>query len=98
MINEVEKEGSDTGMWMLIFLLSIMADLFTLIPIAGSFFSIIFSFFIWLTYLINGYYRKRIGFKAISTGTTAFLEFIPVLDVLPFYTLSAIVNYWFLRK
>jgi hypothetical protein len=91
-----EEEEKDTGMWVVIFILSILADFFTLIPIAGTFFSIFFSVGIWFVYAVNGYFNKNFGAKLATMGTTSIMELLPIIDALPFYTASAFINYTWL--
>lgn len=88
-----EISSDDWYHWVVI-MLSILADLFTLIPILGTFLAIVFGILIWLLYAMNGHYKKRVGAKAATLGITVILELIPFLDALPFFTLSAIINYW----
>jgi len=81
--------------YLIIIVFSILADLFTLIPLFGNIFALIFSVFFWVYYLISGHYKNRATVKIAITGLATFLEIFGfALNMLPFFTTSALINYW----
>lgn len=81
--------------WLIVILFSIIADLFTLIPLFGSAFALVFSVFFWVYYAISGHYKNRAVTKAAITGLATVLEVVGVgINMLPFFTASALINYW----
>lgn len=90
-----EIDLSKDAPWLIVIAFSIIADLFTLIPIVGSIFALFFSVFFWFYYLINGHYKKRKAVKVMISGISSGLEILGVgLNMLPFFTTAAIINYW----
>ncbi|MEA1925834.1 MAG: hypothetical protein U9M90_01120 [Patescibacteria group bacterium] len=83
----------DAVHWVVIFI-SIMADVFTIIPIIGSFFALLFGGLIWFIYALSGHFKKAPGVKAATTAISQFFEVFG-LGFLPLFTMSAIINYWF---
>ena len=87
---------SKDGMQFVVIMVSIIADLFTLIPAVGGFFAFVFSIVIWVLYAVSGHLNKRVGRKVIVTSVSQFAEIFGfVINALPFFTISALVNYWF---
>jgi hypothetical protein len=81
--------------WLIVIFFSVFADLLTLIPFAGNLFAFIFSFFFFFYYLISGHYKNRATVKIGITGLATMLETLGVgINVLPFFTVSAVINYW----
>lgn len=85
--------AEDAVHWVVIFI-SIMADIFTIVPIIGSFFALLFGGLIWFIYALSGHFKKAPGVKAATTAISQFFEVFG-LGFLPLFTLSAIMNYWF---
>ncbi len=83
----------DAVHWVVI-LISIMADIFTLVPVIGSFFALLFGGLIWFIYALSGHFKKAPGVKVATTAISQFFEVFG-LGFLPLFTTSAIMNYWF---
>ena len=80
--------------YFLVIVLSVLADIFSIIPFIGSIFSIVFSIFFFFCYLMIGHYKQRAFTKAIISGGSFLGEIIGFqFSVLPFFTVSAFVNY-----
>ena len=86
--------GKDAGHFLVI-ALSILADLLTLIPFIGSIFAFFFTAVFVALYWIIGNYKNSPEAKIITQVLCYMLEVLPVgIGVLPFFTTSAVVNYW----
>lgn len=78
--------------YFLVIVFSFLADLLTLIPVVGNIFAIMFSAIIWVFYLFSGNLgRRRIAVIIIAQLIEILL---PGFNVLPFFTISALVVYW----
>lgn len=95
---EDEDETKNTGMWFMIFMVSILGDILTLMPLVGSLFSIPISATIWFIYAINGYFGRNMGAKLATQAVTSCAELLPMVDALPIFTLSAVLNYRLLAR
>ena len=87
---------SKDGMQFVVIMVSIIADLFTLIPAVGGFFAFVFSIVIWVLYAVSGHLKKRVGRKVVVTSVAHATEILGfVINKLPFFTIAALINYWF---
>ena len=84
------------GFHFAVIIFSLIADGITIIPIVGSFLAIPISILIWILYAIGGHLKHRVGRKAVITGVSQACELFGFmgLSFLPFYTISALINYW----
>jgi len=83
------------GYHFFVILFSVLADLFTLIPIFGSLVAFLANIVIWIIYALNGHFRTSPKVKIATTMTAEVIEtFLPVINALPFYTFSALINLW----
>jgi hypothetical protein len=89
-----EIDASKDAGFFLIIMISILADIFSLVPILGSVMAVLFAILIWMMYLLGGYLKKKAPEKMMVLGGSALLELFPFLNFLPFFTASAIINYW----
>ncbi len=89
-----EMSFSDYQLWVLLF--SILADIFTLFPIVGNLIAILFAVLIWVIYFLNGHFRKDRWAAKMGVKVTADLfEILGFgINFLPFFTSSALINYW----
>ncbi len=89
-----EVSLSDYQFWVVIF--SILADVFTLFPIIGNLMAVIFAILFWIIYFFNGHFKQdrwaaKMGIKIIAD----LLEIFGLgINFLPFFTASALMNYW----
>jgi hypothetical protein len=103
LIAEIEEAGRSqkTGAYNILFV-SIIADIFTFIPLVGNIFAIFFSVIIWLMYFLNSenaaqrnikkYLRKR-GVRVLDLLLSQGAEIFGIgLGWLPFFTLAALIN------
>jgi hypothetical protein len=95
----LKKVGfGEDGLYLIIFLVSILADLATLvigwIPIGGQLVVLTFSVVINLLYLINGHYAKtKVMMKIMVTLGFSIAELIPVISELPGFIGAFLINY-----
>ncbi len=84
----------EDGIYLIIFMVSVLADLLTLVPVVGGGMAILVIPVIWILYLVAGHFRKRWGLKVTTNMVTQVTETLGVgLNALPFYTVNAFVNY-----
>lgn len=83
----------DVG-YFLVITISVLADLFSLVPVLGSVMAVLFAILIWMIYLINGHFKIKAAQQTISLVVAALFEIMPGLNLLPFFTASAVINYW----
>lgn len=74
--------------------ISVLADIFSIVPILGSITAVLFAILIWLVYLISGHFKLKAAQQTTSLVIAVLFELIPGLNFLPFFTASAIINYW----
>ncbi len=82
--------------YLFIFLFSILADVFTLIPYVGNVSAFFFSMVIWVLYFFAGHFSggKRVFLKVGSNAFGQISEIIlTAINALPFFTAMAIINY-----
>jgi len=102
-ISEEIKAFEVTILLRFILILSIVADLLGIIPIIGNFFAIVFAVIFFILYFINGLGRgaiKGTTRRVIRKKTTKWVlriffisaEGIPILGILPFFTILALVE------
>lgn len=89
-----EISFSKDASYFLVITISILADLFSLVPILGSVIAVLFAILIWMIYMISGHFRVKAAQQTISLVVAALFEIFPGLNILPFFTASAIINYW----
>ena len=87
--------GQD-GIYFVIIMISIIADVFTIFPVVGSIMAIFFAVLIWMLYALTGDFfgGKKISLKlGTNLGAGAFETLVPGLNVLPAFTGAAIFSY-----
>ena len=88
--------SQDWGFFVVI-MFSIIADFFGLLPYVGGFFGFFFSIIIFVIYLLSGQLKNRTFAKVAIILITDFLESIGgafLIDLLPLFSVSAILIYW----
>jgi hypothetical protein len=89
-----EEEKREDGIYIMIFIVSVLADLISLMPIVGGAMAVFLIPVIWILYLVAGHFKKRWSIKASTNLVTQVAETVGVgINALPFYTVNAVVNY-----
>lgn len=75
--------------------ISIGADIGTIIPILNFIVTPLAIMTLWVVYLLGGHWERRVGRKAVVSICSYAIEMFPAASALPMFTIAAVVNYQF---
>lgn len=91
-----EIRGGEDFLYFLAIMLAVVADFLGLIPAAGGILTIPFAVSIWMIFLIKNHFRgRKANLKLTTTIVSSVAEVfgLGIVNVLPIYTINALVNY-----
>lgn len=75
--------------------ISIGADIGTIIPILNFIVTPLAIMTLWVVYLLGGHWERRVGRKAVVSICSYAVEMFPAASALPMFTIAAVINYQF---
>ncbi len=91
-----EARPGEDFIYFLIIILSLLADAFGILLYGSNLTAIFFSALFWILYALKGHFRKRWKKKIAVTGGSQMIEIFGLgINILPAFTFSGLMNYWF---